>query len=201
MEGRAGDPVHMTDPLIIQKIIDLTLVLKLSAVVQIVDVRLTVWRLLQVRQRDTVLSNALTSLVSINTYMWIFFFHLITQPVCFPVAAPAAPGGLQPAPSHPVPLRWSDPEPCTPGSLPSCATTPPQCRPPSPARHPPRCSPPTRSSRTRLCPPTRLRTPSPSLRRPGGGWRRRGGGTHCSRPNRGERHEAFNTDLCQQVLT
>lgn len=116
-------------------------------------------------------------------------FHLIPRPACFPVAAPAAPGGPRPAPSHRVPRRWSAPELCTPGSPPSCATTPPLCRLPSPVQHPPRSSPPTPSSRTRLCPPTPLRTPSPSLRRLGGGWRRRGGGTPCSRPNRGEREK------------
>lgn len=129
-----------------------------------------------------------------------FEIHLVSHSVCFPVAAPAAPGGRQPAASHHVPLQWSDLELCTPGSLPSCVTTPPRCRPPSPAHRPPRSSPRILSSRTQPCPPTQLRTPSPSWRRLGGGWRRRGGGTHCSRPSRGWCREGFNMYLCWQVF-
>lgn len=114
-----------------------------------------------------------------------FDIHAVSLPVVFPAAAPVAPGGREPAASRHVQLQWSDLEPYTPGSLPSYATTPPQFPPSSPAHRPHRSNPRTLLSRTQLCPPTRLPTPSLSWRRLGGGWRRRGGGTHYSRPSRG----------------
>ncbi len=131
------------------------------------------------------------ALSSIYFFVKSFDVHRLFLSVVSPAAAPVAPGEREPAVSHHVRLQWSDLELCTPGSRPSFGTTPPQCPPPSPAQRPPRSSPRTLSSRTQLCPPTRLPTPSPSWRRLGGGWRRRGGGTHYSRPSRGRCQVGF----------
>lgn len=102
----------------------------------------------------------------------------------FSVAAPTVLGGQELAVS-PVQHLWRNPELCTPGSLPSCGTTPHQCPALFRAPRPLRSSLHTRSSKTPRCLPTQLPILSLSWRRLKGGWRRRGGGLLCCRPNRG----------------